>query len=159
LTGYAPFAARSIEEVRARQTEKLPLQQLRNARVPNECVSLLKSMLAIDPTERPQSARELLTRAHRCCVRFDPARRRRRKRFAIASIGLALALAGVFLANLLHQRTASTSKLDRAIAVLPFQNLSSNPDDHFFAIGIQDEILTKLASVADLKVIARTSTE
>ena len=159
LTGCTPFAARSIEEVRARQTEKLPLQQLRNARVPNECVSLLKSMLAIDPTERPQSARELLTRAHRCCVRFDPARRRRRKRFVIASIGLALALAGVFLANLLHQRTASTSKLDRAIAVLPFENLSSNPDDHFFAIGIQDEILTKLASVADLKVIARTSTE
>ena len=50
-------------------------------------------------------------------------------------------------------------ELDRAIAVLPFENLSSNADDRFFAIGIQDEILTKLANLADLKVIARTSTE
>ena len=159
LTGRTPFAARSIEEVRARQAENLPLQQLRNARVPNECVSLLKSMLALDPVERPQTAREVLAKVHRCCVRFDPARRRRRKRFVVASIGLAFVLAGVFFANFLRQRTASTSKLDRAIAVLPFENLSTNPDDRFFAVGIQDEILTKLASVADLKVIARTSTE
>jgi TolB-like protein/Flp pilus assembly protein TadD len=43
--------------------------------------------------------------------------------------------------------------------VLPFENLSSNKDDQFFTIGIQDEILTKLASLSDLKVIARTSTQ
>ena len=43
--------------------------------------------------------------------------------------------------------------------MLPFENLSSNADDRLFAIGIQDEILTKLASLADLKVIARTSTQ
>ena len=65
----------------------------------------------------------------------------------------------LLLANFLYQRSASSSELDRAIAVLPFENLSSNADDQFLAIGIQDEILTKLASLADLKVIARTSTE
>ena len=65
----------------------------------------------------------------------------------------------LLLANFLYQRTHSSSELDRAIAVLPFENLSSNAEDQFFAIGIQDEILTKLASLADLKVIARTSTE
>src|SRR5579864_3490335 len=47
---------------------------------------------------------------------------------------------------------------DKSIAVLPFENLSSDKDNAYFAEGIQDEILTKLASVADLKVISRTST-
>jgi TolB-like protein len=45
------------------------------------------------------------------------------------------------------------------IAVLPFENLSSDPDNAYFANGIQEEILTRLASIADLKVISRTSTQ
>src|SRR5246500_3055198 len=47
----------------------------------------------------------------------------------------------------------------KSIAVLPFDNLSRDPDNAFFAEGVQDEILTRLAKVADLKVIARTSTQ
>ena len=43
------------------------------------------------------------------------------------------------------------------IAVLPFENLSENKENAFFADGIQDDILTKLAKIADLKVISRTS--
>ena len=159
LTGRTPFAGRSIEEIRAKQAEQLPLKQLKSAHVPLECVTLLKSMLALDPAKRPQTARELLTKIHRCYLRFEPAARRRRKRLVVTSAGLALALAVAVVAVFVYQRTASASELDRAIAVLPFENLSSNAEDHFFAIGIQDEILTKLASLADLKVIARTSTE
>ena len=159
LTGRTPFAGRSIEEVRAKQAEQLPLKQLKSAHVPLECVTLLKSMLALDPAKRPQTARELLTKIHRCYLRFEPAARRRRKRLVVTSAGLALALAVAVIALFVYQRTASASELDRAIAVLPFENLSSNAEDQFFAIGIQDEILTKLASLADLKVIARTSTE
>ena len=154
-----PFAGRSIEEVRAKQAEPLPIKQLKNAHVPLECVTLLKSMLAVDPAERPQTSRELLAKLHRCNVRFEPGARRRRKRLILGSVGIALALALALLANFLYQRKASASGLDRAIAVLPFENLSSNTEDRFFAIGIQDEILTKLASLADLKVIARTSTQ
>ena len=45
------------------------------------------------------------------------------------------------------------------IAVLPFENLSRDPDNAYFADGIQEEILTRLASIADLKVISRTSTQ
>ena len=45
------------------------------------------------------------------------------------------------------------------IAVLPFENLSGNPDNAYFADGIQEEMLTRLASIADLKVISRTSTQ
>ena len=46
----------------------------------------------------------------------------------------------------------------KSIAVLPFENLSRDPDNAYFADGIQDEILTRLAKIADLKVISRTST-
>jgi serine/threonine protein kinase/Tfp pilus assembly protein PilF len=159
LTAQMPFAGRSIEEIRTKQAEPLPLKQLKSAHVPLECVTLLKSMLALDPAKRPQTARELLTKIHRCCVRFEPAARRRRKRLVLSSIGLALVVALLLLANFVYQRTASASELDRAIAVLPFENLSANAENQFFAIGIQDEILTKLASLADLKVIARTSTK
>ena len=106
LTGRTPFAGRSIEEVRAKQAEQLPLKQLKSAHVPLECVTLLKSMLALDPAKRPQTARELLTKIHRCYLRFEPAARRRRKRLVLASAGLALALAVVVLAIFVYQRTA-----------------------------------------------------
>ena len=50
-------------------------------------------------------------------------------------------------------------KIDKSIAVLPFENLSNNPDNAYFAEGIQDEILTRLVKIGDLKVISRTSTQ
>jgi hypothetical protein len=132
---------------------------LKSAHVPLECVTLLKSVLALDPAKRPQTARELLTNVHRCYLHFEPAARRRRKRVVVASVGLVLALALLLLGNFIYQRTHFSSELDRSIAVLPFENLTSNTEDQFLAIGIQDEILTKLASLAGLKVIARTSTQ
>jgi hypothetical protein len=56
--------------------------------------------------------------------------------------------------------SASSSQLPaKSIAVLPFDNLSRDPDNAYFAEGVQDEILTRLAKVADLKVISRTSTQ
>jgi TolB-like protein/Tfp pilus assembly protein PilF len=59
-----------------------------------------------------------------------------------------------------HQKSSSSGQLPpKSIAVLPFDNLSRDPDNAFFAEGVQDEILTRLAKVADLKVIARTSTQ
>jgi TolB-like protein len=48
---------------------------------------------------------------------------------------------------------------EKSIAVLPFDNLSRDPDNAYFADGIQEEILTRLAKIADLKVISRTSTQ
>jgi serine/threonine protein kinase len=159
LAGQTPFAGKSLEEVRARQADPLPLEQLKSKHVPAPVVALLKSMLAIDPGERPQNARELLRLVHNCFVRFEPAARLRRKHLIIGLAALAL-LIGIFsLAIFGYQRAQSSSRLDHAIAVLPFENLSSNPDDQFFAIGIQDEILTKLSNLAALKVIARTSTQ
>src|SRR6266478_1038475 len=57
-------------------------------------------------------------------------------------------------------KTASPAGIsNKSIAVLPFDNLSRDPDNAYFAEGVQDEILTRLAKVADLKVIARTPTQ
>ena len=84
---------------------------------------------------------------------------------------LLLALGGGFLWKLaLSTRTAHTtlgkvpssppvSIPEKSVAVLPFDNLSRDPDNAYFCEGVQDEILTRLAKVADLKVISRTSTQ
>jgi len=64
------------------------------------------------------------------------------------------ASAGFFLL-----RRTVWQKIDKSIAVLPFQNLSSDPDNAYFADGIQEEVLTRLAKIGDLKVISRTSTQ
>lgn len=53
---------------------------------------------------------------------------------------------------------AAPAVSDKSIAVLPFENLSSDPDNAYFATGIQDEILTRLSKIHDLRVISRTST-
>src|SRR5262249_5748078 len=57
------------------------------------------------------------------------------------------------------QSEAATEIPAKSIAVLPFDNLSRDPDNAYFCEGVQDEILTRLAKIADLKVISRTSTQ
>jgi TolB-like protein/Tfp pilus assembly protein PilF len=88
-------------------------------------------------------------------------------------VGITIALAIVAAGLLFFQFTrshssssaanpnvAATSTIpEKSIAVLPFQNLSRDPDNAYFADGIQDEILTRLSKIADLKVISRTSTQ
>ncbi|WP_428384905.1 tetratricopeptide repeat protein [Nevskia ramosa] len=83
-------------------------------------------------------------------------------RWIIAVLGLAVI---VLLANTFVLRDATNASADRSgnshdksIAVLPFDNLSSDPDNAYFATGIQDEILTRLSKISALKVISRTST-
>ncbi len=56
-------------------------------------------------------------------------------------------------------RPGGPSLREKSIAVLPFDNLSRDPDNAYFAEGIQDEILARLSKIADLKVISRTSTQ
>jgi TolB-like protein/Flp pilus assembly protein TadD len=57
------------------------------------------------------------------------------------------------------KQSVSAEVSSKSIAVLPFDNLSRDPDNAYFASGIQDEIITRLAKIADLKVISRTSTQ
>ncbi len=72
------------------------------------------------------------------------------------TISAALFFLGRFTAS---KRESPAPDLAKSIAVLPFDNLSRDPDNAYFAEGVQDEILTRLAKVADLKVISRTSTQ
>ena len=74
--------------------------------------------------------------------------------------GLLLALLAAFVAWRLDGGGASAPAAPlRSIAVMPFQNLSSDPANTYFASGIQDTILTKLAGIHDLRVVSRRSTE
>src|SRR5438552_13002984 len=78
----------------------------------------------------------------------------------VVIFGAAISVGLFFIGRYTGRNTASASELSaKSIAVLPFDNLSRDPDNAYFAEGVQDEILTRLAKVADLKVIARTSTQ
>src|SRR5438034_7179120 len=82
-----------------------------------------------------------------------PGTHRRRNVIALTAIGLAIsAVAGFFL----YPR-ASRRGIEKSIAVLPFQSLSDEKENAYFADGIQDDILTNLSKIGDLKVISRMS--
>src|ERR1700719_4167 len=159
LSGRVPFVGRTLREVAAKQAEELPLEQLKNAHVPARVVALLQSMLAVDPAKRPQTARELLSAIHDCYTKFSTEARSRRKRSIIVAAGAILVLGAIAIGTWLYQRAQSFAQIERSIAILPFENLSEDKANAYFAEGIQDEILTRLAKIADLKVISRTSTE
>ena len=86
-------------------------------------------------------------------ARVPAAHRRRNIILLVAAGAIISTAAGFFLLP-----RASARKIDKSVAVLPFQNLTDEKANAYFAEGIQNEILTKLATVRDLKVISRTST-
>jgi TolB-like protein/Tfp pilus assembly protein PilF len=98
---------------------------------------------------------------------LEPARKERApSRKPIFIIAACLALASLAFAAFLFWRghepktsAAASGIPEKSIAVLPFENLSSDKENAYFANGIQDEILTRLSKIADLKVISRTSTQ
>src|SRR5438067_4298188 len=82
-----------------------------------------------------------------------PGMHRRRNLILLIATGVIVsAAAGFFLLP-----RASARKIDKSIAVLPFQNLSDEKENAYFADGIQDDILTNLSKIGDLKVISRMS--
>ena len=89
-----------------------------------------------------------------------PRPRRKHAWIYIVAIGAALSVGLFFLGRYTVKdgRPGGLSLPQKSIAVLPFENLSDDKSAAYFADGIQDQILTKLASIADLKVISRTST-
>jgi len=77
---------------------------------------------------------------------------------AAALLALAVIVAGIVMFSRNRVRSPLAAP-EKSIAVLPFENLSSEKENAYFAGGIQDEILTRLSKIADLKVISRTSTQ
>jgi serine/threonine-protein kinase len=97
--------------------------------------------------------------------------RRTGRRIVALTIALAVVAAGLFAFRILQRQGTMTDKsapravtdvpsiVEKSIAVLPFDNLSHDPENAYFAEGVQHEILTRLAQVAELKVVSRTSTQ
>jgi TolB-like protein/Tfp pilus assembly protein PilF len=88
-------------------------------------------------------------------------KRRARMRWAAITatlLALAAIIAGIAMFSRYRVQPAPAAP-EKSIAVLPFENRSRDPDNAYFADGIQDEILTRLSKIADLKVISRTSTQ
>ena len=171
LTGKTPFVGHSVEEIhRAQQSYRLPMEQLNAAQVPLRLRSLLQSMLAVNPVARP-GIRDLAARLQSCS---PEASRVRRTHVALAASLIALTVAAGWiiwksefvrhpvangLAPANWAKTGAWASIpEKSIAVLPFENLSDQKENIYFADGVQDEILTGLTKVADLKVISRTST-
>ena len=161
LTGHRPFEGATIEQIRASQhSQALSIEQLKAAHVPSRLISLLVSMLAPEPGARP-GVRALTLQLQDCRAQIlDRWKAARRLALAAGLIGMAAAAFALFARwhnRAMSQNTAPASISEKSIAVLPFDNLSDDQANAYFAVGIQDEILTSLARVADLKVISRTS--
>jgi serine/threonine protein kinase/Tfp pilus assembly protein PilF len=156
LTGKTPFAGRTLSEIHsAQKSDVLPTEQLKAAHVPHRLKSLLESMLAFEPASRPGTG-ELAARLQRCSPEARSVRRTRAALAVAAIVVLGLVARFVFPPPGI-QNPRLNPALDKSIAVLPFENLSPDPNNAYFANGVQDEILTRLAGVADLKVISRAS--
>src|SRR5882724_12016625 len=162
LTGKLPFDGTREEIQRQQLTGVLPLEQLKG--IPRTVVDLIERMLDADPSKRPQSPAALKEQVNRCIAAIDAAKQKHRRRFAYSALAAAVIITSILAASYILQRkfvssAASEVVPEKSIAVLPFQNMSGDPDNAYFANGIQDEILTRLSKISDLKVIARTSVQ
>src|SRR5204863_5294995 len=125
---------------------------------PASLVDMLRRTLALDPTLRPASARELMEALESCRTKLV----RRSGIWSFWKLAAVVVVLGILTAAarwIVWKTQFIRHPLTTGIAVLPFENLSDDPDNAYFANGIQEEILTRLASIADLKVISRTSTQ
>ncbi|PYK73717.1 MAG: hypothetical protein DME44_00470 [Verrucomicrobia bacterium] len=168
LTGAPPFVGRSAYETVRLLLETDPRQpRLLNPKVDRDLSTICLKCLEKDPQRRYSSALALAQDLERW-LRHEPIQARRTGLIARGKKWLhrnpSTAFAGASLVGLIAALSVMIWKSDfvhspptTGIAVLPFENLSDNKEDTFVADGIQDDILTKLAKIADLKVISRTS--
>ena len=146
LTGKAPFQGTPSEVMHQHQHAPLPLEQLED--VPQPVVVLLAVLLEKNPARRFQNPTDLL-KVVPVVMQAVKARRTIRRQN--------LCTAFVKKHSRGPQKLPATRVSKRSIAVLPFDSLSDNKRDTYFADGVQDEILSNLAKVSQLKVISRTS--
>src|SRR5437667_1437657 len=180
LTSKPPFYSGNIdrqihERVAPSMTERRKEFDIESALVPQVWEDAVAACLAKDPTRRPQSAAEFVQRlqlapAHTRAITTVPGKSSSRKVLLGAGVAavIFLALAGWYF-GILNRQTKPVAVVtkppqsqvaaipEKSIAVLPLENLSEEKENAFFADGIQDELLSNLAKIKDLKVISRTS--
>jgi len=170
LTGHPPFAGGTSWETIRLLLDTEPRQpRLWNRKISRDLSTICLKCLEKDPQRRYSSALALAEDLEHW-LKHEPIRAKRsgflrhvakwvRRKPAIATLIAALvALAAAIGWNVWKSELISRPET-KGIAVLPFENLSPDPDNAYFADGIQEEILTRLASIADLKVISRSSTQ
>ena len=161
LTGTAPFKADRVSELAELMVNRTPLiDQLKAAGIPLPVRELVGSLLSAAPENRPQSGSalaEAITKCQRSIAASNEPKRFGRKSFWAVTVVLAIFLIGAVLLVLFGG--ISPQETTKSIAVLPFDNLSPMGDKAYFSDGVQDEILTNLAKIADLQVISRSSVQ
>jgi serine/threonine protein kinase/Tfp pilus assembly protein PilF len=169
LTDHPPFAGGTTYETVRLVLETEPRQpRLWNPKIDRELSTICLKCLEKDPKRRYSSALALAEDLEHW-LKHEPIRAKRSGFFtrarkwvrrnpstaALVTLSFAVAIGlGVLVWN-----RKSAVPVPKSVAVLPFENLSRDPDNAFFADGVQEEVLTRLASIADLKVISRTSTQ
>jgi TolB-like protein/cytochrome c-type biogenesis protein CcmH/NrfG len=170
LTGHPPFAGGTSYETMRLVLDTEPRQpRLWNRQIEPELSTICLKCLEKDPKRRYASALALAEdlehwlkhepiRAHRTGI-FGRGRKWVRRKPAIAALIAALVALAAAIGWIVWKNEPIHRPVTNGIAVLPFENLSGDPNNAYFADGMQEEILTRLASIGDLKVISRTSTQ
>ena len=174
LTGHPPFAGgTTFETVRLVLDTEPRKPRLLSPKIDRDLNTICLKCLDKDPKRRYASALALAEDLERW-LKHEPIRARRtgiftrgkkwlRRNPSIAVMAAMLLVLAVPLGVMIWKNESERSTLsnpappEKSIAVLPFSNLSKEQENAFFADGVQDEIVTDLAKVADLKVISRTS--
>ena len=177
LTSQAPFAGRTTYETIRLVLESEPRNpRLWNPKVDFDLATICLKCLEKDPARRYTSALALAEDLERWLghkpIRARPTgvfvrayklvRRNPATALSLASLTALLVATGVIISQsqLIRQRPIDVVvPSDKSIAVLPFTNLNGEKSNAYFTDGIQDEILSRLSKIAELKVISRTSTE
>jgi TolB-like protein/Tfp pilus assembly protein PilF len=166
LTGHAPFNGDTPQDVMSSILEKEPppiARYVKNA--PAELQQIIGKTLRKDRGQRYHSAHELLQTLKDLRRKLEAELERAAAplflRWARSPVALVLMLLAAALALTLpffrHRNLTTNLAADKTIAVLPLQNLSEDKENAFFADGVQDELLSNLSKIKDLKVISRTS--
>ncbi len=167
LTGRPPFVGPNVLSV-IHQAAATPAPRLRSLApsLDRDLETIVGRSLESDPRARYQSAKALADdlehwlhhepiRARRTGVFTHGRKWVRRNPTSMVLVALLVALGAVV--GVVLWQSQSPHPMPAGIAVLPFENLSTDPENAFFTYGVQDEILNGLAKIADLKVISRTS--
>ena len=169
LTGQPPFAGGTTYETVKLLLETEPRRpRLLNPKVDRDLSAICLKCLEKDPNRRYSSALALAEDLEHWLKHepilakpsgfFTHTRKWVRRNPSTTMLLTLLVALGVGLSVTIWNRKP-TVIIPKSIAVLPFENLGPDPNNAYFADGMQEEILTRLASIADLKVISRTSTQ
>ena len=168
LTGHPPFAGGTTYETIKLLLDTEPRQpRALNSKIDRDLSTICLKCIEKDPKRRYSSALALAQDLERW-LNHEPIQARHtgivtrsrkwvRRNPSIAVMAVMLLALAVPLAVIVWKSEFVRQPVTTGIAVLPFENLSDEKEHAFFADGVQDDILTKLAKIADLKVISRTS--